>query len=142
MNTHYAVHKNVPQNTPVQAKSSQEHAALAQEDISLYPLVDIFEDNNGITLIADLPGVNKEALHIHVEGENLIIEGDLYSAESDETVRAVYSEVAATHYKRLFTLSKELDTSKIEATFNDGVLTLHIPKAAHAQPKKIEIKVA
>jgi HSP20 family molecular chaperone IbpA len=142
MNTQYAINQKTHQTAVPQTTEQKEYQNSAQEDISFHPLVDIVEDNNGITLIADLPGVNKEALNIHVEDDNLVIEGDISSNHSDENIRMIYTELSATRYKRLFTLSRELDASKVEAEFNDGVLTLHIPKAAHAQPKKIEIKVA
>ncbi|MNY65778.1 Spore protein SP21 [compost metagenome] len=57
-------------------------------------------------------------------------------------MEAVYAEVRLSRYRRAFSLSSELDTSRIDAQLRDGVLNLRIPKHAHAQPRKIEVKVA
>ncbi len=105
---------------------------------SLLPPVDVVEDRAGITLYADLPGVRKEALSLHVEGDALTIEGDI-SLDTPEGLEASHVEVGAQRFRRAFTLPKELDTAKIVAGFDQGVLTLRIPKAEHAQPRRIEI---
>ncbi len=108
---------------------------------ALLPKVDVFEDATGITLIADLPGVSKEKLTLNVEGETLQIEGEITS-DMPEDIKAIYAEVQTPRYRRLFTLSRELDTEKIDASFKNGVLNLRIPKMEHAQPRKIEVRVA
>jgi len=102
------------------------------------PAVDVFEDAVGITLLADLPGVPKEQLEIKVEGEALLIEGGVQSRTPDG-LEAIYAEVRLPRYRRSFTLSRELDTSRIEANLKDGVLALRIPKQAHAQPRRIAV---
>lgn len=103
------------------------------------PAVDVFEDASGITLLADMPGVPKDKLELKVEGDALQIEGSVQS-QTPEGLEAVYAEVRVPRYRRSFTLSRELDTSRIEASMKDGVLKLRIPKAAHAQPRRIEVK--
>ena len=108
------------------------------DEKSLFPLVDVIEDENGITLTADLPGVTKENLAIRVDADLLIIEGALTLGEG-ETVAPVYAEIRAAHYKRTFTLSRELDAAQIAASINDGVLTLHMPKLEQAKPRRIEV---
>jgi HSP20 family molecular chaperone IbpA len=108
---------------------------------SLLPRVDVFEDGTGITLLADLPGVPKDKLTLRVEGDTLQIEGDI-TPETPENMAPVYAELRLPRYRRAFTLSAELNTEQINAQFRDGVLTLRIPKHAHAQPRRIEIKVA
>ncbi|KAF3997688.1 Hsp20/alpha crystallin family protein [Glaciimonas immobilis] len=105
------------------------------------PLVDIIEDENGITLLADLPGVTKENLAIRVDADMLIIEGTVTLNEA-ENIQPVYVETRAAQYKRTFTLSHELDASQIAASINDGVLTLHLPKLEQAKPRRIEVNVA
>jgi HSP20 family protein len=113
-----------------------------QRDVpALLPRVDVREDRGGITLLADLPGVPKDKLELKVEGELLQIEGEI-APQTPENMEAAYAEVQLSHYRRAFTLSPELDTARIEAQFRDGVLRLHIPKHEHAQPRRIEIKVA
>jgi HSP20 family molecular chaperone IbpA len=113
--------------------------AAGQDAIQLMPPVDVFEDNTGITLYADLPGVPKDQLELNVEGDLLSIEGTV-SIAMPEAMHASYAEVSSSRYRRVFTLSKELDPGKISAEFSQGVLKLRIPKAEHAQPRRIEVK--
>ncbi len=115
-------------------------AANAPAEAALMPPVDVIEDANGITLYADLPGVPKEKLNLHVEADTLTIEGELALA-MPEGMEATHVEVALPRYRRVFTLSKELDAGKVAAEFAHGVLKLRIPKAEHAQPRKIQVAV-
>ena len=105
------------------------------------PAVDIFEDAGGITLLADMPGVSRERLEVKLDGDNLSVEG---SVELDAPVgmRALWAEVNVPRFRRTFTLSRELDAGRIEANLKDGVLTLRVPKLAHAQPRRIEVAAA
>jgi len=109
-------------------------------DTGLFPPVNVVEDANGITLFADLAGVPKDKLGLQVEADTLTIEGEV-SFAMPEGMESLHAEVSLPRYRRAFTLSKELDTEKVAAEFVNGVLTLRIPKAAHAQPRKIEIRV-
>jgi len=117
----------------------KEEARAAAEN-ALMPPVDVFEDATGITLLADLPGVPKDRLHLQVEAETLTIEGEV-ALEVPEGMEATHAEVNLPRYRRVFTLSRELDTDKVSAEFRNGVLTLRIPKAEHAQPRRIEVEV-
>jgi HSP20 family molecular chaperone IbpA len=90
--------------------------------------------------LADLPGVGREDLAIGVDGRNLTIEAPLKLGEGD-SLTAVYAEVRANHFRRSFELSSDLDTTKIDAGLRDGVLTLRIPKAEQAQPRRIDVRV-
>ena len=103
------------------------------------PAVDVYEDESGITLLADMPGVPKDRLELKVEADTLSIEGQVVPATPDG-LEAVYAEVRVPRYRRTFTLSRELDTSKVDASLKDGVLTLRIPKQAHAQPRRIDVQ--
>ena len=107
----------------------------------LLPPVDVIEDDSGITVNADMPGVTKENLTIRIEGGALTIDAPLTLGESNN-LNAVYSETRSAHYKRSFTLSRELDTTKIDAAIKDGVLKLHVPKLEHAKPRRIEVRAA
>jgi HSP20 family molecular chaperone IbpA len=111
-----------------------------QNEATLLPPVDVIEDSTGITLYADLAGVPKDKLHLQVETDTLTIEGEM-SLPMPEGMEPTHVEVNSPHFRRVFTLSKELDAEKIEAEFDKGVLKLRIPKIAHAQPRKIEIHV-
>ncbi len=123
--------------TPTATKS----AAPARDERTLLPPVDVVEDATGITLYADLPGVSREGLQLRVEGDTLAIEGEVRLAVPQE-MQASHAEVQQSRYRRLFTLSKELDATKIGAELAQGVLRVRIPKAEHAQPRRIEVKVA
>ena len=117
------------------------HDESARRSEALIPPVDVIEDSAGITLRADLPGVPKDNVGLHVEADSLTIEAEM-SVAMPEGMEASYAEVSVPRFRRVFTLSKELDTGKVSAEFKHGVLTLRIPKAEHAQPRKIDIKVA
>ena len=114
--------------------------ATAADEAALLPPVDVVEDASGITLYADLPGVPKEKLNLHVEADTLTIEGEI-DLEMPGGMEASHAEVSLPRYRRVFTLSKELDASKVSAEFRNGVLKLAIPKAEHAQPRKVEVKI-
>jgi HSP20 family molecular chaperone IbpA len=107
----------------------------------LLPPVDIVEDDGGITVYADLPGVPKDKLAVRADSESLTIEGEI-SLGLPEKMQAVHAEIQAPRYRRSFALSRELDTEKSEAVFKDGVLRLRIPKVEQAKPRRIEVKVA
>ena len=106
---------------------------------SLVPRVDVMEDDSGITLLADMPGVSKEQLELKVDGDTLSIEGAV-TALTPGGLEAVYAEVRVPRYRRAFTLSRELDPTRIQAQLKDGVLTLRLPKAEHAKPRRITVQ--
>ncbi|AVD95805.1 MULTISPECIES: Hsp20/alpha crystallin family protein [Pseudomonas] len=111
------------------------------ETQTLLPRVDVFEDENGIQLFADFPGVPKDHLVVNVEGDTLVLEGEIMPQLSEQ-LEAVYAEVQLSRFRRAFTLSSELDTTRIDAELRDGVLNVRVPKHAHAQPRKIVVKSA
>jgi HSP20 family protein len=122
-------------------------ATLARRDVNpateaaLLPAVDVIEDANGITLYADLPGVPKDRLHLNVEADTLTLEGEI-ALPTPEGMEATHVEVGLPRYRRVFTLSKELDPTNVSAELAHGVLKLRIPKAEHAQPRRIQVAVA
>jgi len=119
--------------------AKRDQAQLPDKTTALLPPVDVLEDENGITLYADLPGVSKDRLGIKVEGDVLLIEGEA-SVPVPAGLELTYAEVRAPRYRRSFTLSRELDASAIDASLKDGVLTLRIPKTEEAKPRRIEVK--
>lgn len=108
---------------------------------TLLPPVDVIEDSAGITLLADLPGVSKDKLTLQLEKNRLTIEGDV-GIDLPQEMQSTHAEVRLPRYRRVFTLSSELDSEKAAAELKNGVLKLHIPKAQHAQPRRIQINVA
>lgn len=110
-----------------------------KREMAMVPPVDVIEDASGITLLADLPGVTKDKLSIQLEPDSLTIEGEV-SLEMPGSMESSHAEVRLPRYRRVFSLSRELDTENTSAEFKHGVLTLRIPKAAHVQPRRIEVK--
>ena len=113
----------------------------SRDEPALLPPVDVIEDESGITLYADLPGVPREKLNLQMDGNTLIIEGEM-ALEMPKAMEATHVEVSLPRYRRVFTLSKELDTQKLSAEMRQGALKLHIHKAEHAKPRRIEVKAA
>jgi HSP20 family protein len=111
-----------------------------QPESALLPPVDVIEDVNGITLFADLPGVPKDKLTLQVEGDTLTIDGAL-GLDLPAGMEATHAEVSLARYRRVFTLSKELDADKVAAEFSNGVLRLRIPKAEHARPRRVDVQI-
>jgi HSP20 family molecular chaperone IbpA len=131
---------SVQTNTSNSANTNAKQATPERNEAVLLPPVDVIEDASGITLYADLPGVAKDKLNLQVETDTLTIEGEM-TLDLPEGLESTHLEVSSPLYRRVFSLSKELDLDKVSADFDQGVLKLRIPKAAHAQPKKIEIRV-
>lgn len=112
-----------------------------ETDMALRPRVDIFEDAEGITLVADMPGVSREGLDLQVDKDSLTIEGEA-RIEMPEGMEALYADVRSTRYQRSFALSGELAVGQIDASLKDGVLSVHIPKRAEVKPRRVEVRVA
>jgi HSP20 family protein len=126
--------------TTQEVTQAPEQAKQDRQEPALLPPVDVVEDATGITLYADLPGVPKDRLNVRVEGEMLLLDAEIVLA-LPQGMQASHAEVQRTHYRRAFTLSRELDPVKVSAELNQGVLRLRIPKAEHAQPRRIEVQV-
>jgi HSP20 family protein len=122
------------ESTDVQAAKARE------ESLALAPAVDIYENAQGITVQADMPGVSKDGLSIQADRNSLVIEGNAV-IDVPGAMEAIHAEVQATRYRRSFALSGELDAERIEATLKNGVLTLRIPKRAEFRPRKVEVRV-
>lgn len=121
-------------------EAQQKPQAQAREpEYVLVPSADVYEDADGISVVLDMPGVSKDRLHVKADGNGLVVEGDA-EISMPEGMEAVYADIRATHYRRSFGLTSELDADRIEAGLKDGVLTLRIPKRAESKPRHIEIK--
>ena len=105
---------------------------------ALLPPVDVIEDGEGITLYADLPGVPKERLDVHIDGEVLVIEAEM-GLEMPKELAATHVEVSLPRYRRVFTLSRELDPERMSAELKHGVLKVRIHKAERAKARRIEV---
>ncbi len=106
--------------------------------VKLTPPVDVFEDSHGVTLWADLPGVTKDKLDIRVHDGRLYIEAEA-SVPTPAGLSVQHMEVRQPHFARAFSLGAEFDPAKIEASLQDGVLKLVIPRRDEARPRRIEV---
>jgi HSP20 family protein len=105
------------------------------------PAVDIFESDDRISLLADMPGVKAEDLKIDLRESVLTLSGHVGAAET-ASESPVLQEYASGTYFRQFTLSEHIDQAKIDAKLTDGVLRLELPKQERAKPRQITVKVA
>jgi HSP20 family molecular chaperone IbpA len=108
---------------------------------AMTPAVNIFEDGEGISMLADIPGVSRDRLNIQVDSDSLTVEGKA-EIPMPEGMEAVYADVRSTLYRRSFSLSSELDVERIDASLKDGLLTVRIPKREKFKPRKIEVRTA
>jgi HSP20 family protein len=103
------------------------------------PAVNIIETEEGLTLTADIPGASKDSLDVNVEKGILTITAPV---SRDMPGNAGYTEFELASYYRQFSIPESLDHVKAKADLANGILTLRIPKAEAAKPRKIEIKVS
>jgi HSP20 family molecular chaperone IbpA len=104
------------------------------------PRVDIYETDDAVILLADMPGVNDDSVDITLEKNILTVTG--YLANERENYGLAYREYREGDYERTFALSDEVDRNQIEATMKDGVLKLTLPKAEEMKARKITVKSA
>jgi HSP20 family molecular chaperone IbpA len=102
------------------------------------PTADIFEAEHSLTVVLEMPGVDKNNVDISVEAGVLTIEGRVDFAKYDG-MQPVYTEYNVGHYRRSFSLSNKIDQTKIGAEMKDGVLTITLPKAEEAKPRRISV---
>lgn len=127
--------------TTVPAKQENKETAAAatrEESRMLVPPVDIFEVEDSLAVIVDLPGVDKERVDISVDNNILTIKG---TVEPHEQGEPLYREFQLRNFFRQFELSDQIDQEKIHAEMKNGVLTLRLPKAEKAKPKRVNINV-
>ena len=119
-------------------KNIQTREETRSNETHIKPAVNIIETEEGLTLTADLPGATKDALGVNVEKGVLTISAP---AAHKLPGRLEYAEFELAPYYRQFTIPESLDHEKTKADFTNGILTLRIPKAAIAKPRRIEVKV-
>ncbi len=120
-------------------KAAQPVDESTKNETYFAPHVDIFETDREVTVIADMPGVTVDGIDLALEENILTLQG--HRAPQRQTGRIVLEEYENGHYLRRFTVAETIDQEKIEASLADGVLTVRLPKAAPAQPRKIEVKL-
>lgn len=101
--------------------------------------MDIYETQEGLVVMADLPGVSRDGLNIRIENNLLTIEGRVSHAVPGAPI---YREYELVNFFRQFELNNKVNQGGITAELKHGVLTLSLPKAEEAKPKKIEVRVS
>ncbi|WP_028319426.1 Hsp20/alpha crystallin family protein [Desulfobulbus elongatus] len=120
-------------------KAAQPGDETTKTETYFAPHVDIYETEREVTVVADMPGVTVDGVDLSLEDNILTIQG--HRAPHGQPGRLVLEEYEVGHYLRRFTVAEVIDQEKIAATLADGVLTVRLPKAVPAQPRKIEVKL-
>ena len=121
-----------------EAKTNGNVAEFTREKVTFSPLVDIWEDQHEIVLIADMPGVDENHLDIEFENRQLTIEGRVERRHPELTFLGGEYETGDFH--RTFTIGDAIDAGRISAELKSGVLTVHLPKVEAVKPRKIPIR--
>jgi len=128
-----------PQELPVQQKREAEQK---QESTvpgrTFLPVTDIFETDEALTVVLEMPGVGRDSATVGVEEGVLTVEGRVDFAKY-EGLQPVYTEYNVGNYVRRFQLSSEIDQGRISAELKDGIMTVVLPKAERAKPRKIKV---
>ncbi len=125
--------------------TSSEHPMARSDDgeatraVVYRPDTDIYETEEHVVLVADMPGVAPEAVELTLEGRLLTLRGRV-AASPREGYRLLYSEYGEGDFERGFTLSEDFDRERIDASHKNGVLTVHLPKAAAVRTRQIDVK--
>ena len=109
---------------------------------SAYPKVNVYEYEDKVGIVAEIPGLDKKQLNVDVEEGVLTISGDKHSTFDDDGATVIRRELKQSSFKRSFELGELLDGDNISATFKDGILTVAIPKVEPEKPKKTYVKIA
>jgi HSP20 family protein len=110
---------------------------MAQRMEYFTPPVDLHQDSDGYILEVEMPGVNKQGVEITVQDGKLILGG--HRGSTGEFGRSVYRERKLGEYRRVFDLDPSIDSTKISARMEQGLLTVHLPKVETVKPHKITV---
>lgn len=122
-----------------QQPTTRDEERREQLEQALLPPVDIFEADNALHLVVDMPGVTPESLSIEVDNNVLSLEGDI-QLDMPEGMSAIYAEVRAQRFARRFTLSHEIDSEGIAARVDNGVVYVTLPKKQSHHRRRIEVQ--
>ena len=107
-----------------------------------YPKVNVYEYDDKIGIIAEIPGLDKKQLNVEVEDGILTISGDKHSAFESEGAKVLRKELKESSFKRQFELGELLDGDNISANFKDGILSISVPKTEPEKPQKKFVKIS
>ena len=107
-----------------------------------YPKVNVYEYDNKISVIAEIPGIDKKNLTVEVEDNILTIKGNKHGFMEDTDATVLRKELKHSAFERKFTLGESLDGEDIKASFKDGLLSVEIPKVEPEKPKRSFVKIS
>jgi HSP20 family protein len=125
----------------LQVQEKKELAAKGEKTVPAryyMPATDIYETDEALTVVMEVPGVERKDIEVNIENDVLKVEGRIDFSKY-EGLEPLYTEYNVGHFSRAFTLSNKVDQQQIGANIEDGVLTLTLPKAKEAQPRRIKI---
>ncbi len=128
-------------NEQLSVQEKQAHDANGEQTVEgrfFRPLTDIFESSDALTVVMEVPGVDRQDIDIQLDNNRLTVAARI-GLERYGSLEPMYTEYEVGHFTRSFQLSSRIDRSRIEASVNDGVLTLSLPKTAEATPRSIAI---
>ena len=116
--------------------------ATSQQFLSGWaPAFDLHEDKDNLVLRAELPGMKKEDIEISLQGDVLTLAGERKEEQYHKEAEVYRSERFLGRFQRTISLPVQVDVAKVQASYKDGILTVTLPKAEHAKPRQIEVKV-
>jgi len=131
----------MPEKRELSVREKKELVAKEEKTVPgryYVPYADIYETDEALAVVMEMPGVEKSRLKVALENDVLRVDGQIDFVKYKD-LEPVYAEYNVGHYARSFTLSNKIDQEKISAQLEDGVLTLTLPKAKQAQPRRISI---
>jgi HSP20 family molecular chaperone IbpA len=123
-----------PDNTEMMSPTHDQQRESVRRERRVTPPVDVFENENEILLLVDVPGAEREGLSVHLDGGQL----DLEARQAQQAADALGFEPLV--FARSFTVPNTVDASKVVAKIDRGVLSVHLPKSDAAKPRRIEVK--
>ena len=130
------------QELQVQEKREVEKAQEQTRPMRAFlPTADIFETDDALTVVLEMPGVDRNNIDVNVDNGVLMIEGRIDFSKY-EGLQPVYSEYNIGPFRRNFRISSRIDQDKIKAEMRDGVITLTLPKAEQTKPRRIEVRTS
>ena len=107
-----------------------------------YPKVNVYEYDDKIGIVAEIPGLDKKQLNVEVDDGVLTVSGDKHGITEDDDATVLRRELKASSFKRSFQLGELLDADRVKANFKDGILSISIPKMEPEKPKKTYVKIS
>ena len=122
-----------------QKKEATGHVERTEDAVTFVPRVDICQGENEVVVVADMPGIDDQAVDVDLERDILTVRGKC-TQQVPDGYNLVYQEYESGNFERAFRITEEIDRDGIEASVKNGVLTVRLPTAEEAQPRKITVK--